>query len=337
MSRRAFLTGAALIVAYFCFESFTGVADALLLGFAGVLFAVMLDLPVSRLVRYMPRMPRVVAVLLVLALAAALLAVGLHLAVPVLGRQLGVLVAAVPAGLERILDWWNRSPAVPRTWAAPNVQLSSVLPAVAEKVVPVLSGTLAVVGGVTVVVTMGSFLCVDPGADRRVLEGLVPEPRREQLRARWDGVAWALRRWLAGSLVNMTLVGGLTALGLLIVGVPGWLGLGMITFFATIIPYLGSVVAGLAVVGAGLAESPGKALAGLVVFAVVQALQGSVIVPIVFKKAVNTPPAILLVTQIIFAASFGALGILLAQPLLAVGLVLLEPGVVEKPPEHSGA
>jgi predicted PurR-regulated permease PerM len=302
------------------------VSDALLLGFAGILFAVMLDIPVEYLARHMPR---VVAVLLVLGVGSALFALGLRLALPVIGHQFAVVVGAVPAGLERLLDWWNRSGAVPRSFSVPNLQLSDVLSTVAGQVVPVVSGTLAVVAGVSVVVTMGAFLCVDPHADRRVLEALVPQTQRSLVHARWSGVAWALRRWVAGSLITMALVGSLTALGLLAVGVHGWLGLGMITFFTTAVPYLGSVVSGLAVFGAGLADSPGKALLGLGIFAAVQALQGSVISPIVNKAAVHTPPAILLVCQIVFAASFGVLGILLAQPVLAVALVLIEPNAIK--------
>jgi predicted PurR-regulated permease PerM len=83
-------------------------------------------------------------------------------------------------------------------------------------------------------------------------------------------------------------------------------------------------VVGLAIAAAGLADSPRRALFGVGVYVIVQALLGGVIQPLVFRQALRTSPTLLLMFQIVMAASFGVLGVLLAQPLLAVLTVILE-------------
>src|SRR5262249_27226794 len=100
--------------------------------------------------------------------------------------------------------------------------------------------------------------------------------------------------------------------------------LGLLAFVGALVPYLGSVVVGVAIAAAGLADSPKRALLALGAYAVVQALQGTLLAPLVSKVSIHTSPTLLLIFQVIMAASFGVLGVLLAQPLLAVATVLLE-------------
>jgi predicted PurR-regulated permease PerM len=106
--------------------------------------------------------------------------------------------------------------------------------------------------------------------------------------------------------------------------VHGWLALGLLAFFGAIVPYLGSALVGIAIAVAGLADSPKRALVAVVVYAIVQVLQGSVIQPLVSRQTMGTSPTLLLIFQLIMGASFGLLGVLLAQPLLAVATVILE-------------
>jgi len=83
------------------------------------------------------------------------------------------------------------------------------------------------------------------------------------------------------------------------------------------------------VLGAGLAVSPRVGLAAIVVFIVGQALHSVVIAPLVFRRTVQIPPALLLLSEIVMGASFGVLGIIAAHPLLAAALAVIEVVYVE--------
>jgi predicted PurR-regulated permease PerM len=205
------------------------------------------------------------------------------------------------------------------------------------QVLPFLGGALSLLAGVGVVVVIGSFLCADPRADLRTLEALVPTRHRERVHEALGRSASLLRHWMAGTLVTMAIVGVLTSLGLLLVGVHGWLALGLLGFIAVSIPYLGSAVVFVAIAGAGLADSPKRAFLGIAVYAIVQALLGAVLQPLVFRTAIRTSPTLLLIFQFIMAASFGVLGVLLAQPLLAVLTVIVETTHDERAKARSDA
>jgi predicted PurR-regulated permease PerM len=320
-SRSLFFVGAALLALYlFAFKELSGVTNALLLGFAGLVVAAVLDLPAGWLAR---RIPRVIAVILVLIVGGGLLFVAARLGLPALAHQFGVLAAQVPAGLDRVWRALRHTPAVARVLPE-HLDLSHVGVFAFGQVLPFVSGAFAVLGSVGIALTIGAFVCADPDADLRTLDALVPRRHRELVHEIVRRSAVLLRRWIEGSLITMAIVGVLTAVGLLLVGVHGWLALGLLAFAGALVPYLGSVVAGTAIVAAALADSPQRALAALGVYVAVQALLGSVIAPLVSKATIRTSPTLLLIFQLIMGASFGVLGILLAQPLLAVATVIVE-------------
>jgi predicted PurR-regulated permease PerM len=181
-----------------------------------------------------------------------------------------------------------------------------------------------------VLVAVALFVSVDPRSELRWVARLVPP--------RYEGEYWrlvarlgrTLRQWLLGMIVTMTIVATLTGLGLLLVGVPSWLALAFLTFVTGFVPYLGAFITGVVVLGAGLAVSAHAALAALAVFIGGQVLQGVLIAPVVNRRASRMPPALLLTWQLVMTASFGVLGLLAAQPLLAVALVMIDFLYVER-------
>jgi putative permease len=60
------------------------------------------------------------------------------------------------------------------------------------------------------------------------------------------------------------------------------------------------------------------------VYAVVQVVDGYVIVPMIARKTVDLPPALVLGAQLIMGVLFGLLGLILADPLVAMLKVWLE-------------
>ncbi|MCF6523949.1 AI-2E family transporter [Streptomyces sp. JJ36] len=112
--------------------------------------------------------------------------------------------------------------------------------------------------------------------------------------------------------------------GLLILRVPGALGLGAIVFIGAYVPYLGAFVSGAAAVLVALADR-GLAIAlwVLAVVVVVQALEGNVFQPVVQSRTVRMHPATVLVALTAGAAVAGIVGVLLAVPVTAAGLGVL--------------
>jgi predicted PurR-regulated permease PerM len=139
----------------------------------------------------------------------------------------------------------------------------------------------------------------------------------------------ALRRWLVGQFFAMLLVGTLTTIGLLILGVPLALTLGIFTFFLVFVPYVGSIVSGALAVLIALLDSPQTALYAGLLYGGIQFVESYFITPLVQEKVVSLPPVLLLASQFLLGVLAGAVGIALATPLSVAVVVLVQMLYVE--------
>src|SRR5437667_298365 len=80
------------------------------------------------------------------------------------------------------------------------------------------------------VIVLGLFLVNEPQTYRKGLRLLVPSRFEEPFETSYEKVSSGLRKWVGGILVSMTIMGTLTAIGLAIAGIKGWLVLGILTF-----------------------------------------------------------------------------------------------------------
>ncbi len=106
--------------------------------------------------------------------------------------------------------------------------------------------------------------------------------------------------------------------GLLVLDVPGAVGLGALVFVGAYIPYLGAFISGAVAVLVALADRGFViALWVLGVVLAVQVLEGHVLQPMIQSRTVQMHPAVVMVTITAGASVAGVLGMLLAVPLTA--------------------
>ncbi|MFI1186590.1 AI-2E family transporter [Streptomyces californicus] len=112
--------------------------------------------------------------------------------------------------------------------------------------------------------------------------------------------------------------------GLLILGVPGAVGLGALVFVGAYIPYLGAFISGAVAVLVALADRGFvTALWALGVVLAVQVLEGHVLQPMIQSRTVQMHPAMVMVALTAGASVAGLLGMLLAVPLCAAAFGIL--------------
>ncbi|WP_132270526.1 AI-2E family transporter [Novosphingobium sp. PhB57] len=186
---------------------------------------------------------------------------------------------------------------------------------------------LAIGNGLTnlVLVIFGAiFFAADPGLYRRGLLLLVPQGGVKVAGASLDDVRRGLNGWMKGQAISSVVVASLTAAGLALLGVPSAGGLGVIAGLLDVIPMVGPVISGVPAVLLAFTKSPATALWTVVLFLVVQQLQGNFLQPMIQKQAVDVPPAVLLFTVLAAGMLFGLLGVLLAAPLTITIFVLVK-------------
>lgn len=133
--------------------------------------------------------------------------------------------------------------------------------------------------------------------------------------------ALTIRNWFHAQLIDMAIIGSLTAIGLWLVGVDYWLLFGLLTGLLGIIPYAGIAIvvtfAGLVT----LASDPGRLVWVIAVFVATQQLEGHVILPLVMSGQAALPAVPLLIFMLVAGSWGGLLGVLIAPPLFALLLL----------------
>jgi predicted PurR-regulated permease PerM len=175
----------------------------------------------------------------------------------------------------------------------------------------------------------GIFIAANPALYLNGFVRLFPVSYRAKLKKAFLESGQALRRWLLGQAVSMVCVGTLTGVGLLVVGAPLALVLGIIAGLLNFIPVIGPALAFGPGILVALTESPRTALYAAIVYLVVQQLEGHAITPLSQRWAVNLPPAFALFAVFSFAILFGLFGVLLGIPLAVVSLCLVKRLYVE--------
>lgn len=186
---------------------------------------------------------------------------------------------------------------------------------------------LAVGNGITnlvLVIFAAIFLAADPSVYRRGLLLLIPDKAVDVAEAALSDSWKGLNGWMKGQAVSSAVVAALTSAGLSLLGVPSAGGLGVIAGLLDVIPMIGPVISGVPAVLLAFTQSPMTALWTVVLFLIVQQLQGNFLQPMIQKQAVDVPPALLLFAVLAAGMLFGGLGVLMAAPLTIVVFVMIK-------------
>ena len=122
--------------------------------------------------------------------------------------------------------------------------------------------------------------------------------------------------FLRGQLLLSGMVGLLTGLGLLLVGTPGWLVLGVLMGIMELIPYIGPILAGIPAVLLALSGGWSRALWTLAVLVGVQQLEGGFLSPRMLSGATKLSPLTVLLSISAGGVLGGTWGMLLALPVV---------------------
>lgn len=302
----------------------SGVLDVLLLCFAGVLLGLFLNGVGSWLARRsgLPTGPLVITFALALV---AMASVTTWLAAPTVASQVDDLTATLPRAIQEAVKplegvGWGRS--VIERVRDPFDFISDG--AIWSQAGGVISTTLGGFGAALVVLSIGLFTGYDPHLYRRGILRLFPRKRRARLDEVLLTTAHTLQMWLVGKLISMSVVGVGTWLGLAILGIPLALLLTLVAALLTFIPNFGPVLSAIPAILLGMLQGPTQALWVAGLYIGLQTVESFIFSPLLQKKMVKLPPALTIVAQVAMGALAGGVGVIVATPLTAAGLVLVK-------------
>lgn len=250
-----------------------------------------------------------------------------------LGTQMGELLDKLPQAItatnnwfdstafgRRMLDFWRATPATGVPWS---------------QVADITSIAAGGLGYAILIIAIGLYLAAAPGPYRRGFISLVPPSKRAPTETALVLAAEGLRHWLVGQVLCMLAVGTVTTISLALIEMPLALSLGIIAGLTAFIPFLGPIFFGFLTIVLAFAEGPEKAMHVAIVCLGIQQLEGYVLTPLIQRRAVSLPPALGLISVILFGLLFGLLGILFATPLMVVIMILVQKLYVEYGLENS--
>lgn len=154
------------------------------------------------------------------------------------------------------------------------------------------------------------------------LKSLVPKKIRLDVSDLVRDMDEVVRGFIRGHLVVCALVGGLTALGSYLIGLPFALLVGIFAGVLDIIPFFGPIIGAIPAVALALLQSWQIILYTLFLFVLIQQVESNIITPKILGEAVGLHPIMIIFALLAGGQLWGIIGMVVALPLAAIIRVL---------------
>lgn len=265
---------------------------------------------------------------------ALLLMVGILL--PVLGDQIDGLVSFVatvaqaPEGPTGYLKSLAQQYGLGWLFERISDQLGDVRSQLVEAVNRFLMSTgdviVSAAGFVASLVTILTITFFLISGSERYLDagvGLFAESHQPLVRRLLKRSAGAVTGYVSGNLVISVICGVATFVVLVVLGMPYAAALALLVAVLDLIPLVGATLGGALLVIVGLFVAPWKAVVLLIYIVIYQQVEGSVIQPTVYSRAVQLNGLVIFVAVLVGGMLLGILGALLAIPAVEIGRIVV--------------
>ena len=297
-------------------------------------------LPLHRLLEN--RLKESLAALISVVSVVSILAGLILLALPQIVERISVLIGKLPELIGSLQGMWhnisrsdwfqalNLDSDLPDTWLR---SLGDFAAQEAPRIITRLAGSVEKISRAFLAPVLSyyflrdrAFFCYQsslliPVKYRKISLKILREMRRE------------LGSYLRGQLMIALAIAALTALGLMVLGIPSWLTLGIIMGICEMIPYIGPLIGGIPVVLFSLSLGLNKTIWAVVMVILIQQIEGYFLSPRLMAGAVSLHPVYILLLLTAGGLAGGLIGMMVIVPLFVCARGALRIIYVEKQPE----
>jgi predicted PurR-regulated permease PerM len=194
-----------------------------------------------------------------------------------------------------------------------------------EAVGTVMGAVVGVVGGLFglfTILILTFYLLVDADSLRDTMLRLFPRSDRPRVDAASRDITVKVSAWLGGQLLLGAIIGGTSAIGLWLLGIPFFYVLALISGIGELIPVVGPIMAAVPAVLVASSVSFNKAVLVIIFFLVQQQFENHVLVPKIMERQVGVSAVTVIVALLIGGKLLGIMGAVLAVPTAAILLVV---------------
>lgn len=293
---------------------------------AGVFLAIVLATIVDGAAEFLKRIkfPRILSVILIYLVIFAAFYFSVYFLIPPIIEEINQLANTFPKYLEKFSPQMGEAKAFFIEYRT-SESFQKFLLILGDKLakitssIPVFLST--VFGGMLttflIIFISLSFSLEEKGVEKFLIF-FVPTKNQEEFRRLLVLSQKKIRDWFKGRLFSALIVGFLVYIGLLIMGAKYKVVLALISALFEFVPIIGPWVAAIVgVVLTGL-QSLKLGLFALILYIVVQQIENHLLSPILMRKVIGMQPALTILVLLVGAKLGGVLGILIAIPLAAI-------------------
>ncbi len=296
-----------------------------------IVIAYLLDGTVRRLERW--KFPHFIAANLVFLLFLGALVVGLFFLLPLVWDQLVNLLNELPNKIKLAESYIIQlSQEYPDYISKAQVQkwMTTFQSDIARLGTSALSYSISTISNLVMLVVylvvvplIVYFLLKDRDAILRWAAQFLPE-KRGLAREVWGEVNQQIGNYIRGKVIEIILVGFVTTIAFMLLGINYAILLGVLVGIANIIPYMGAVLVTIPVFIVGYVQWGFDAhlLYLTIIYVIINVVDGNVLAPLLFSETMKLHPVAVIVAVLIFGGLWGFWGVFFALPLASVAKAL---------------
>lgn len=185
----------------------------------------------------------------------------------------------------------------------------------------IFSAFFVVFGGIfstIFVLSISIFLSIEEKSIEKTITLLFPKKYEVFALDLWTRSQRKVSGWFASRLITSIFVGVATYLTLFLFNVQYPFSLGLLATILNFIPIIGPLVTGLLLFIIVALDSTLKAIFILIAFTLIQQIEGNILTPLLTKRFLGIPPALVLIALAVGMQLWGIMGAILAIPLAGI-------------------
>ncbi len=318
-----------ILIVLLLFKTLFGV---LLLALAGILMAIYFHGCAAILKKWL-HLPSKVAVFLSVLLNVILLAGFFWFVGARLQQQIAQLSETLPRTIDHAKGWLKQYPTGTKVLDYLNNSGDSGKTLSVAK--QFFSSSFGILSDGYIILLLGLFFTASPLVYKKGIIKLLPPKAKDKGGQLLDEIHKVLKDWIKGQLFGFMFIAVLTAIGLWIIGMPLILTLALVAGLMNFIPNFGPIIALVPAFLLALMQGTTTALIVVGLYTGIQVVQSAVTQPLIQKKMVSMPPALIIFGQVAMGMLGGFWGVLLATPVIAILMTMINKLYVEQQADRS--
>ncbi|MDV0445289.1 hypothetical protein MmiAt1_08570 [Methanimicrococcus sp. At1] len=236
--------------------------------------------------------------------------------------DLSGLQAMILQGTQLLLDMLSVLPDAVTTWVQNTVDtiVNSIFSYTRDFLSQMLFYVLAIV---LLYPIMFNMYFKDSGRIKGIIDGMVPKRFENEFKHTANAILTQSNNFFVAKIIESVGIAIISCVGFYLIGLPGWLFLGLLAGLLNNVPYIGPMIATVPPVVVGFVIGINVAILAAGVCLIAQIVDNIYLVPFMISSKVSVNPFTTVVLILVFSQLFGALGMILSIPIYIICKIIL--------------